>query len=138
MSDHTLRKLTVTGVNQQENKQALLSMHTARQRLLEIPVGMCEGLAIQMALTYTIKGRPMTHDLILNVLGHLGTSVDRVIIDDVSKGIYYARVILSGPNGPVTLDCRPSDGVALALRASAPIYASESVLQKFAEDPSAE
>jgi hypothetical protein len=70
----------------------------------------------------------LTHDLLLSLADHLETTIESVVIDDYSKGTYYARLILNTADGPISLDCRPSDGIAVALRANVPIVATESVI----------
>ncbi len=129
MVNGTLHPLTVIGIRQAgEQDPPVLMLHDDLDRQLDIGIGLCEALAIQLAINKTVVGRPLTHDLFLAVADHLDTRVDRVIIDDVSKGIYYARLILAGDSGEVALDCRPSDGIALALRANIPILAAEAVM----------
>ena len=87
------------------------------------------GAAIAMFMQRTPKERPLTHDLIANVLGALGAKVERVIINDFKRDTYFARLVLSAENEltekkVVELDVRPSDGVAMATQQSAPIYVS--------------
>lgn len=97
-------------------------------RTLEIAIGLCEALAIERVLEGQRAVRPLTHDLLLSLAERLEAPVDRVVIDDLSAGTYYARLILNTDDGLVSIDCRPSDGIALALRAHAPIFASDSVM----------
>lgn len=87
------------------------------------------GAAIAMFMQRTPKERPLTHDLIANVLGALGAKVERVIVNDFKRDTYFARLVLSAENEltekkVVELDVRPSDGVAMATQQSAPIYVS--------------
>lgn len=129
MTNPDLHPLTVTGIRQiNEETAPVLVMQDDRGRGLEIGIGLCEALAIQLALNKTPIGRPLTHDLILSLADHLETQVAQVVIDDFSKHTYFARLVLFTKDGEVSLDCRPSDGIALALRSDIPIYATEGVM----------
>jgi len=93
------------------------------------------GAAISMFISDAPKERPLTHDLIAHLLTALGAHVERVIINDLKNGTYYARVIISAENELHTrkiieLDARPSDGIALALQQKAPIYVSNEVWEE--------
>jgi len=126
-----MHPLTIAGMRKAHNEQPpILVLQDAAQRTLEIEIGLCEMLAIQLALDKAAAGgRPLTHDLLLSIAEHLEAEIARLLIDDVSRGTYYARLILATSEGEISLDCRPSDGIALALRANAPILAAENVMQ---------
>jgi uncharacterized protein len=127
--DADLHPVTVLGVaDGQEASAPLLTLEDDLGRRLVMPIGMCEAIGIRMALDGTTIGRPLTHDVIADLLVQLEAPPARVVIDDLSKGVYFARLILKGPDGPITLDCRPSDGVAIALRTNAPILATDAVM----------
>lgn len=132
--EQALYEVQVLGVRQYEQQEALLMLEDTAGRELEIPVGLCEGLAIQLALAGTSVGRPLTHDLLLILAEELDAPVGRVLIDDYSQGTFYARLMLTTPEGEIALDCRPSDAIATALRAHAPIYATEAVMQHRSEE----
>ncbi len=90
------------------------------------------GLAISMALRGETKERPQTHELIGSILTGLGAKVDRVVINHFADGVYYARLILIAENELyerkiVEIDARPSDSIALAVQASAPVYLTQEV-----------
>lgn len=130
MAESDLHPLTVEGLIQRnEGESPVLVLRDELERVLEIPIGLCEALAIQRALVHEDSGRPLTHALMLNIAVRLHASISRLVIDDYSNGTYYARLILNSPNGSLMLDCRPSDGIALALRVHAPIFASDLVMQ---------
>ncbi|MHB9022811.1 MAG: bifunctional nuclease family protein [Armatimonadota bacterium] len=126
--DSTLHPLTVVGIRQQDEQKPLLLLEDEHGRQLEIPIGLCESLAIQLALEQTKIGRPLTHDLLLVLADRLRAPVKRVVIDDLSQGTFFARLILDSLDGEIGLDCRPSDGIAVALRAHVPIMATEEVI----------
>jgi hypothetical protein len=81
-----------------------------------------------LALQGVEPPRPQTHDLLKQILDRLGVSVAGVLIDDVRDETFFAQISLSTPNGLVEIDSRPSDAIALAVRAKAPIRALERVL----------
>ncbi|TAK08164.1 MAG: bifunctional nuclease family protein [Candidatus Manganitrophaceae bacterium] len=108
--------------------------------LLPIWVGVTEGNAIRFALEGIVPQRPLTHDLLRDLLNHLSVQMEKIVIHDLNNNTYFATLYLThrrapepeGPGGPVefTIDARPSDAIALALRAGVPIYVTEEVLRK--------
>jgi len=100
------------------------------QRLLPIWIGVFEANAIALRIDGFEPPRPMTHDLLLNSLATLGAEVEKVVISDLRESTFYAVIHLHREGEPLSLDARPSDALALALRARAPIYVRSSVLEK--------
>ena len=87
------------------------------------------GAAIAMFMQGTQKERPLTHDLLANILRALGAKIERVIVNDLKRGTYFARLVLSAENESqqkkiIEIDARPSDCIAMATQQSAPIYVS--------------
>jgi len=87
------------------------------------------GAAITMFMQDTPKKRPLTHDMVANILGALGAKIERVIVNDLKRGTYYAKLVLSAENELqqkkiIELDARPSDCIAMAAAQHAPIYVS--------------
>ena len=104
-------------------------------RRLVMAVGQSEALAIFADLNSGTPANrriesPKTYDLMRSLVQELGGTVDRVIVNNVSDTTFFAKVIMNGVNGPIEVDSRPSDAIALALRSKAPIYAEVSVLDK--------
>ncbi len=97
---------------------------------LPIWVGSAEGNAIRLAMDHVVTPRPMSHDLIRSFADHLGVRIERVVITDVKSSTYYASIALASKGLHRTLDARPSDAIALALRAGCPIYATQDVLNR--------
>lgn len=97
---------------------------------LPIWVGAAEGNAIRLAMEGTVTPRPMSHDLIRSFASYLGIGIERVAITDVKSSTYYATVYLRSKGVERTLDARPSDAIALAIRAQCPIYVTRDVLQR--------
>jgi bifunctional DNase/RNase len=98
--------------------------------VLPIWVGRAEANAITMALEDVTPPRPMTHDLLNSVIDTLGAKTLSVVINDLNENTFYAKVHLLRGDGEVTVDSRPSDAVALALRAECPVFVDQKVLQK--------
>lgn len=123
--------LTVVGIEQlADGEAAVLHLQDDLGRPLSIPVGLCEMVPVQLVLQNTPVSRPMSHDLLRSLIEQLDASLVHVVIDDYSKGTFYARLILNTNDGRISMDCRPSDGIALALRTRVPILATEPVMQQ--------
>jgi len=97
-------------------------------RVLPIFVGLWEAVSINSAKNKEVLPRPFTHDLFLETFIKFGITLKSLQIDAMQDGVYYAQLILSGDHNEVRVDCRPSDGIALALRGDAPIYVEQHVL----------
>jgi len=99
-------------------------------RLLPIYIGLAEAMAINSALKNRIPPRPMTHDLLVDIIGKLNARVERVVIDDLVDNTFYARVVLKCNDYEVEVDARPSDSIAIAVRIGCPIYIDNKVLDE--------
>jgi len=98
-------------------------------RILPIYIGLWEAVSISSARNREVLPRPFTHDLFLDLMEKFAISVERLEIDSVEEGVYYAHLALVSAGGHTeSLDCRPSDGIAVALRASAPILVEDGLL----------
>ncbi|HUV03581.1 MAG TPA: bifunctional nuclease family protein [Armatimonadota bacterium] len=113
---------------------AFVLLRDKQNRQVLIWVGRFEAYAISVALESVASDRPMTHDLLKNVLDRLGGKVERVLIDDLWRDTYYAKITVSMNGNTMDIDSRPSDAIALALRAKVPIYMAESVLEQASVD----
>jgi bifunctional DNase/RNase len=104
------------------------------RRQIDIFIGAPEAAAIKMALDDEQVPRPLTHDLFILSLEKLGSSVVRVVLTHVASGTYFADIVLVNEAGDeVVVSARPSDAVAIALRAMCPIYAAETLLEQVGE-----
>lgn len=111
-------------------KQTFVLLRDNRGRRANIFIGPFESLAIQMTLEGQTPERPMTHDLLRNLIDRLGAKVDRITIDDLWQGTFYAKITVTAPDGTSQdLDARPSDAIAIALRTRSPIYMAEDVIE---------
>ena len=102
----------------------------AISRLLVIETGLLEGQAVAMEAEGIRADRPLTHDLLYSVVATLGGRIQEVRIQDFHDETFFAKLVLTRANGgaPVEVDARPSDAIALALRAGAPIYVTDQVM----------
>ncbi len=98
-------------------------------RVLPIWIGAAEASAIAVHLAQVDFPRPLTHDLFVTMLASLSATLDRVIIPRVADGTYHAELVLSVGTRTVTVDARPSDSIAIALRAGAAIYVADDLLR---------
>ncbi|HEX7138520.1 MAG TPA: bifunctional nuclease family protein [Vicinamibacterales bacterium] len=98
------------------------------QRVLPIWVGPNEANAIALQIENVATPRPMTHDLLRNVIQDLNAAVQKIVVCDLQENTFYALIYLSLNGGVVAIDARPSDAIALALRARAPIFVEDSVI----------
>jgi bifunctional DNase/RNase len=112
----------------------ILREQEGRQRVLPIMIGTPEASAIHFALEGVVSPRPMTHDLFIDVLGVAGVTLDRVLITEIREHTYYAELYLQTPGGMRTVSSRPSDALALAVRAGADIFATEELLDAVGQD----
>ncbi|HSW41954.1 MAG TPA: bifunctional nuclease family protein [Patescibacteria group bacterium] len=101
-----------------------------RRRFLPIWIGPWEANAIAMRLQGLTPGRPLTHDLFAGVLAELGVTIREVVIADLADETFHARIHLEAGGRVLEIDSRPSDALALAVRAGAPIFADEEVLNR--------
>ena len=95
---------------------------------LPIVIGLWEAVSINSARNREVLARPFTHDLFLDLLDKFSITLHSMQIDSIEGGVYYAQLTLSTGNHMEHIDCRPSDGIALALRAGVPILVDEDVL----------
>ncbi len=110
---------------------ALMLEDPASKRRIPLIIGTAEAQAIAMAMEKMIPVRPTTHDLFYDVLQRLNTTLTSVLIDRVDhNNVFFARLNLDGPTGSLLLDARPSDAIALAVRAGCPVLVTSAVLEK--------
>lgn len=103
------------------------------ERRLPISIGIPESTAIAVSLDGLKPDRPGTHDLLVSVIERLGAEVEKIVIDDLWGGTFYAKIFLSVNGSSQIVDSRPSDAVALAVRTDAPIYVADGILATAAQ-----
>ncbi len=127
MIEMTIDSIRVSLMNYQ--RVVMLKEKTA-ERYLPIWIGPAEADAIAVKLQGVTVMRPLTHDLLRTVINTLGATINSIIVSDLKNDTFYAKVILDVDGGQMEVDSRPSDALALAVRAEVPIYAEETVLDK--------
>lgn len=120
-------KVKIVGMDQNTMIPVVVITDTEEKGFIPILIGHAEAAAILSELEGTRPQRPMTHDLMKNIMDTLGAKVERVVISDLRDETYFARIVVRSQNGVQELDARPSDAIALALRAGADVYVSEEV-----------
>ena len=100
------------------------------ERYLPIWIGPSEADAIAVKLQGANVPRPLTHDLLRSVIDSLGAVIESIVVNDLKSDTFYAKIILKVDSEQIEIDSRPSDALALAVRADVPVYAEESVLDK--------
>lgn len=100
------------------------------ERFLPIWIGQPEAEAIALKLQDLTPPRPMTHDLLFHMVGDLGGVVNHVVVSGLDHETFFAKIVMTAGNRSIAVDSRPSDALALAVRAKVPIYVEESVLDR--------
>jgi len=123
----TIESIRVSLMNYQ---RVVILKEKDSDRYLPIWIGPAEADAIAVRLQDVNVARPLTHDLLRSVIDTLGASVEHVVVNDLSNDTFFARITLQVDGRSLEIDSRPSDAIALAVRAQVPIYADETVLDK--------
>ena len=129
-------EMKVFGLALDEESQVpvLILKDSEEKTVLPIWIGAMEAMAISLALNDVELPRPMTHDLLLSMIHKLDAHVVAVNVTELTEGTYYAEIEVEVEGGIRRIDSRPSDAIALALRAKAPILVAEPVLQQVAKE----
>ncbi len=117
------------GLDKSSNTPVVILKETDGERVLPIWIGPGEASAIAMELAGIKFSRPLTHDLLMTIVRGLGSELTRVVITRVVENTYYASLILRRNGEFLSVDSRPSDSIALALRSRAPIFADDDLLE---------
>ncbi|CAN5287246.1 bifunctional nuclease family protein [soil metagenome] len=110
------------------NQPIVLLKEREGERYLPIWIGAMEATAIAFALQGIVTARPMTHDLLKNILEEVGANVERIVITELKEGTFYAVIHMAVNGSRYEVSSRPSDAIALAVRGNTPIFADENVL----------
>jgi hypothetical protein len=119
-------------IDEKRRDQIIVLKEKNGVRLLPIVIGILEANAIKMKVSGIQPARPLTHDLLCSVIEGLGARVAKVVIDRLEENTFFAKLMLtpSGKGAERTIDARPSDAIALAVRSKAPIFVEEEVIQR--------
>ena len=121
--------LTQVVISRTSDAQVIVLKERDGHRSFPILIGTVEAAAIDRGLQEQRTPRPMTHDLVNNILDALGVELERVVINDMRDKTYYAKLVLKADGRTLEVDSRPSDAIAVACLRNTPIYAEEKVLQ---------
>jgi uncharacterized protein len=127
-------EMTLIGVRVElpGNQPIVLLKEREGERYLPIWIGTSEATAIAFALQGVPTARPMTHDLMKNILEDLAVAVEKIVVTELRDSTFYATIELARNGNRYEISSRPSDAIALAVRLAAPIFASEDVLEEAA------
>jgi bifunctional DNase/RNase len=117
-------------VHTMSTQHVVILKEAVRDRYLPIWIGPWEANAIALKLQGVSPERPLTHDLFAKTLAELGVTVTRIVVSDLADETFRARIVLDQGGQAKEIDARPSDAIALALRAGVPIYATDAVLDR--------
>ncbi|MFA5059587.1 MAG: bifunctional nuclease family protein [Candidatus Omnitrophota bacterium] len=118
-------------IDEKRQDQIIVLREKEGTRQFPIVIGFLEASSIKMKLSGLQVPRPMTHDLLIALIEGLDAKLEKLVVDKLIDNTFHAKLILKVADGKSkTVDCRPSDGVALAVRANAPIFVEEEVLKK--------
>ena len=127
MIEMTIDSIRVSLMNYQ---RVVILKEKDTERYLPIWIGAAEADAIAVKLQSVNVPRPLTHDLLQSVIETLGATINSIVVSDLKNDTFYARILLNVDGEVMEVDSRPSDALALAVRAEVTIYAEESVLDK--------
>jgi len=118
-------------IDEKRHDQLIVLKEKDGERLLPIVIGLNEASAIKLKISGFVPPRPLTHDLLFATIENLEAKIDRVIIDKLEENTFHAKVVLKTDSGQMkTVDARPSDSIALAVRAHAPIFVEDEVIKQ--------
>ena len=118
-------------IDEKRQDQIIVLKEKAGKRQFPIVIGFLEASSIKMKLSGLEVPRPMTHDLLISTIEALGAKVEKIVVDGLIENTFHAKLILNTSEGRTReIDSRPSDAIALAVRAHAPIFVDEEVLKK--------
>jgi len=122
-------------IDERRGEQIIVLKEKGGARFLPIIIGISEVTAIKMKISGIVPPRPLTHDLLRNTIERLGGRLERIVINKLEFNTFFAKLILRTKDGAEEeVDARPSDSVALALRADAPIFVAREVLDQVASN----
>lgn len=128
MAEHVPVELVGVRIQLPSQTPIILLREQSGARHVPIWIGAVEASAIAYALEGIVPERPLTHDLLRDILAGLGTTVDRIVVTEMRDQIFFADLVLLHGGGEVHVSARPSDAIALAVRTGAPIFASSDVI----------
>ena len=118
-------------IDEKRHDQLIVLKEKDGERILPIVIGLAEASAIKLKISGFEPPRPLTHDLLHTTINHLEAKIDRIIIDKLEESTFHAKIVLKTANGlEKFIDARPSDSIALAVRAHAPIFVEDEIIKQ--------
>jgi len=123
-------KIRAVGLDSVNRTPVLILQETTGSRILPLGIGRAEARAIVLVIQGTPHPRPISYDLVGNILEKTGINMELVVIVDLQEGVFYAEIDLRHGEKLLTMDSRPSDAIALSMRIETPVYVTENVAQQ--------
>jgi bifunctional DNase/RNase len=118
-------------IDEKRHDQLIVLKEKGGERVLPIVIGLAEASAIKLKISGFNPPRPLTHDLLYTAIENLEASIEKIIIDKLEENTFHAKIILKTSSGASkAIDARPSDSIALAVRAHAPIFVEDEILKQ--------
>ncbi len=122
-------------IHEQKDRQVIVLKEKDGTRSFPIIIGMYEAVEINRKITEVETPRPMTHDLVRNVIHGLDAKLERVVVNELKESTFYARLHLRRDGAAYEIDSRPSDAIAIAVAEGAPIFVEDKVLNEVTANP---
>jgi len=124
-------ELSQIRIDEKRGEQVIVLKEKNGKRFLPIVIGILEATAIKMEISGYQPPRPLTHDLLNNTIHELEATLKQIVVVKLEQNIFYAKLVVETASGKIVeIDARPSDSIALAVRAKSPIYVARSVLNQ--------
>ncbi|MCX5706252.1 MAG: bifunctional nuclease family protein [Candidatus Omnitrophica bacterium] len=118
-------------IDEKRHDQLIVLKEKNGERVLPIVIGLAEASAIKLKISGFEPPRPLTHDLLHSTIKYLEANIDRIIIDKLEENTFHAKIVLKTASGlEKIIDARPSDSIALAVRAHAPIFVEDEIIKQ--------
>lgn len=118
-------------IDEKRHDQLIVLKEKNGERLLPIVIGLAEASAIKLKISGFTPARPLTHDLLHSTIENLEAIIEKIVIDKLEESTFHAKIILKTASGqPKVIDARPSDSIALAVRAHAPIFVEDEIIRQ--------
>ena len=117
-------------IDEKRHEQLIVLKEKNGERLLPIVIGLAEASAIKLKISGFEPTRPLTHDLLYTTIKYLEANIEKIIIDKLEENTFHAKIVLKSSSGnEKIIDARPSDSIALAVRAHAPIFVEDEIIK---------
>lgn len=126
-----LARIVISDTSEQ---QIIYLRERSGSRQFPVVIGLNEAYAIDRRVKGHTTPRPLTHDLLANVIGELGGELEKIVVHDLRDHVFYAKLVIRSGGALIEVDSRPSDAIALGVASETPIYVSDSVLKQVCEN----